>query len=199
MNSWWRTPLLAATVVVTTFAVEQAVWAALDLSASVLWVSRAALVAAVLAALLGGLLRLRLGETTAVSVPTTTAAAVAVIYFLRLQIQLPRGLNVLVGSAAGIFLGAALSAAIVALARRRLGLLVAVLPVAAAAIGALLPHAESAAVTMRRGPDVVLIVPDTTRRDHLSLNGYSRKTSPALDSLGRVAAVYDDAWSVAPP
>jgi arylsulfatase A-like enzyme len=47
-------------------------------------------------------------------------------------------------------------------------------------------------------PDIVMIVMDTTRRDHLSVYGYPQPTTPALERLGQDAAVYDDAWSVAP-
>jgi len=47
-------------------------------------------------------------------------------------------------------------------------------------------------------PDIVFLVMDATRRDHLSLYGYDRATSPALDRLAERAVVYDDAWSVAP-
>jgi arylsulfatase A-like enzyme len=47
-------------------------------------------------------------------------------------------------------------------------------------------------------PDIVFLVMDATRRDHLSLYGYDRETSPALDRLAEKAVVYDDAWSVAP-
>lgn len=46
-----------------------------------------------------------------------------------------------------------------------------------------------------RPPDVILIVMDTTRRDHLSLYGYPRPTTPNLDRLARTAAVYEEAWS----
>ena len=46
-------------------------------------------------------------------------------------------------------------------------------------------------------PNVVLIVLDTTRRDHLSLYGYPRPTSPSLDAFARECEVYEDAWSVA--
>lgn len=42
-------------------------------------------------------------------------------------------------------------------------------------------------------PDVLLITLDTTRRDHLSLYGYERATSPNLDDLGREAVVYTNA------
>lgn len=47
-------------------------------------------------------------------------------------------------------------------------------------------------------PNVILIVLDTTRPDHLSMYGYPRLTSPMLDAFARDAEVYEDAWSVAP-
>jgi arylsulfatase A-like enzyme len=60
------------------------------------------------------------------------------------------------------------------------------------------PPTRSAAGSPARPPDVVLLVMDTTRRDHLSLYGYARPTTPHLDALAAGAAVYEDAWSVAP-
>ena len=47
-------------------------------------------------------------------------------------------------------------------------------------------------------PDVVLIVMDTTRRDHLSLYGYEKQTTPELEAFAKQAQVYEDAWSTAP-
>jgi arylsulfatase A-like enzyme len=47
-------------------------------------------------------------------------------------------------------------------------------------------------------PNIILLVMDTTRRDHLTLYGYQRPTSPSLARLGEESEVYDDAWSVAP-
>jgi len=47
-------------------------------------------------------------------------------------------------------------------------------------------------------PNIILLVMDTTRRDHLSVYGYALPTSPSLERLGAESAVYDDAWSVAP-
>jgi len=44
-------------------------------------------------------------------------------------------------------------------------------------------------------PNVVLVVLDTVRRDHLSLYGYERKTSPKLDLLAEESRVYDNAHS----
>jgi arylsulfatase A-like enzyme len=47
----------------------------------------------------------------------------------------------------------------------------------------------------RRGRVVVLISIDTLRRDHLSLYGYRRRTTPGLDHLAADSVVFDDAIS----
>jgi arylsulfatase A-like enzyme len=47
-------------------------------------------------------------------------------------------------------------------------------------------------------PDVVLVVIDTLRADHLGLQGYGRPTSPGLDALAGRAIVYDTAVATAP-
>ncbi|MFT4625378.1 MAG: choline-sulfatase [Myxococcota bacterium] len=47
-------------------------------------------------------------------------------------------------------------------------------------------------------PNVVLIVVDTLRADHLGLYGYERATSPALDAWADDAMVFDRAYSHAP-
>jgi arylsulfatase A-like enzyme len=55
-----------------------------------------------------------------------------------------------------------------------------------------------AALAMDPGtPPVVLISLDTTRADHLSLYGYSRKTTPHLEQLAQNATVYTNAVSAA--
>jgi arylsulfatase A-like enzyme len=46
--------------------------------------------------------------------------------------------------------------------------------------------------------DVVLIVVDTLRADHLGIYGYDRGTSPRIDALARQATVFESAWSTAP-
>jgi arylsulfatase A-like enzyme len=46
--------------------------------------------------------------------------------------------------------------------------------------------------------DVVLIVVDTMRADHLGVYGYDRGTTPRLDGLARQGTVFDAAWSAAP-
>jgi len=73
------------------------------------------------------------------------------------------------------------------------------LAVAAAVVwGMAIPRSAPALGPAGTGPDILLVVLDTTRRDHLSLYGYPQPTSPALDALARDAEVYEDAWSVAP-
>lgn len=47
-------------------------------------------------------------------------------------------------------------------------------------------------------PNVLLIVLDTVRADHLGLYGYSRSTSPHLDALGAKSEVYERAISSSP-
>jgi len=44
-------------------------------------------------------------------------------------------------------------------------------------------------------PNVILVVLETLRRDHLSLHGYPRKTSPFLEKLAEEAIVFDNAYS----
>jgi arylsulfatase A-like enzyme len=46
--------------------------------------------------------------------------------------------------------------------------------------------------------NVLILVPDTVRADHLSLNGYPRPTSPALDALAGEGANFSQAITVAP-
>jgi arylsulfatase A-like enzyme len=51
---------------------------------------------------------------------------------------------------------------------------------------------------MRAAPNVVLVVLDTVRADHLSLHGYGRDTSPNLTRLARRGIVFEQARSTAP-
>lgn len=48
------------------------------------------------------------------------------------------------------------------------------------------------------GPNVLLIVMDTVRADHLSLYGYPRKTTPFLERLAEDASVFTHAYAAAP-
>ncbi len=56
----------------------------------------------------------------------------------------------------------------------------------------------SASVPATERSNVLLIVVDTLRRDHLGVYGYSRPTSPQLDRFAANAVRYDRAWSQAP-
>jgi arylsulfatase len=49
-----------------------------------------------------------------------------------------------------------------------------------------------------RRPDVVLLVIDTLRADHLHVYGYSKPTSPHIDALARRATVFENAIAQAP-
>ncbi|MCU0728356.1 MAG: sulfatase [Planctomycetes bacterium] len=48
-----------------------------------------------------------------------------------------------------------------------------------------------------RGPDVVIIVMDTTRGDRCSVNGYGKPTTPALTALAREGTLFRNAWGPA--
>lgn len=47
-------------------------------------------------------------------------------------------------------------------------------------------------------PNIILIILDTLRADHLSCYGYGRQTSPNLDSIAEHGFVYENFFSVAP-
>lgn len=49
-----------------------------------------------------------------------------------------------------------------------------------------------------RPPDIVLIVIDTLRADHLGCYGYARGTSPAIDRLAAESILFERAYSTAP-
>ena len=44
-------------------------------------------------------------------------------------------------------------------------------------------------------PNMIVVLVDALRRDHLGLYGYDRPTSPFLDSMASDGLVFDDAWS----
>ncbi|WP_435015763.1 sulfatase [Tundrisphaera sp. TA3] len=58
--------------------------------------------------------------------------------------------------------------------------------------------AGTAAAARKIGPNVLLIVMDTVRADHLSLHGYRRATTPNLDRWAKRGAVFTGARSTAP-
>ena len=47
----------------------------------------------------------------------------------------------------------------------------------------------------RAQPDVILIVIDALRRDHLGMYGYDKPTSPGMDSLAANGTIFDNAYS----
>lgn len=47
-------------------------------------------------------------------------------------------------------------------------------------------------------PNIMLIVLDTVRADHLSLYGYNLRTTPFLEKMAEESAVFDNAFSTAP-
>ena len=61
---------------------------------------------------------------------------------------------------------------------------------------------DSSAVAARTatgaGPNLLLVVLDSVRRDHLGTYGYGARTSPALDAIAARARVYDAAYAAAP-
>lgn len=70
----------------------------------------------------------------------------------------------------------------------------AVVPLLATALDRLAEHRRMGALPEPAGgPDVILIVWDTVRRDNLSLYGYPRSNTPRLEALAPEAAVFDAA------
>ena len=71
-----------------------------------------------------------------------------------------------------------------------------------AAAGSAAPGPRASAGARRsvgaRRPNLLLIVVDTLRADHLSAYGYSRPTSPHLDALAAQGTLYETAISAAP-
>ncbi len=57
---------------------------------------------------------------------------------------------------------------------------------------------DSTPESTAHGPNVLLIVVDTLRRDHLSCYGHQSNTSPAIDALARKSVVYTRAYAQAP-
>ena len=57
---------------------------------------------------------------------------------------------------------------------------------------ALLPTCGDSAPPPDTRPDLLLVVVDTLRADHLSTYGYARHTSPGLDALAQTGVVFED-------
>ena len=47
-------------------------------------------------------------------------------------------------------------------------------------------------------PDVVLVIVDTLRADHIGAYGYPRDTTPHIDTYARGAVLFENSWSTAP-
>lgn len=62
----------------------------------------------------------------------------------------------------------------------------------------LVPAASAAAEASARRPNVILLVLDTVRADHLSPYGYSRPTAPNLARLAAEGTLYENAAAAAP-
>jgi arylsulfatase A-like enzyme len=77
----------------------------------------------------------------------------------------------------------------------RLGTLAAVLIIIAAAVAGAMAYYS----TYRPKPfNVVLIIIDTLRADHLGVYGYARPTTPNLDAFAAQATVFEQAYSLSP-
>ena len=50
----------------------------------------------------------------------------------------------------------------------------------------------------QKPPNIILILVDALRRDHVGLYGYGKPTTPFIDEIGRLGVVFDDALSQAP-
>ncbi len=72
---------------------------------------------------------------------------------------------------------------------------------ARAVAAALMGSAVLASTGCRAANDewnVLVLVPDTVRADHLSVNGYPRETSPHIDALAREGTNFTQAITAAP-
>jgi arylsulfatase A-like enzyme len=61
-----------------------------------------------------------------------------------------------------------------------------------------LGHVLTSVAVARDKPDVIVVVWDTTRADHLTPYGYSRDTTPNLNKIAERGVVYERAYAVAP-
>lgn len=79
--------------------------------------------------------------------------------------------------------------------RRRILVAVGLLVVLAA--GVLLLRGAGPGAVRPGPPDVVLILIDALRRDHVGTYGYELPTTPTIDRLGAGGVVFENAWSQA--
>ena len=57
------------------------------------------------------------------------------------------------------------------------------------------PEVSASVATTAKRPDVILVMMDTVRTDHLGLFGYAKPISPALDALSEIATIYGRAYA----
>jgi arylsulfatase A-like enzyme len=147
----------------------------------------------------------RLGRMLDGSSPATVAVLLSLPAWHRLNVPFPEArvsystVIVLIGVAAVV--AHAVTTFIRARARRR-----AVPPALRAAVALAILMAIIAAAERRvspatagaaSSPDVVLVVLDTVRADHLAAYGYARNTMPGLDEFARQSTVYTNAVAAA--
>ncbi|MDP2310011.1 MAG: sulfatase [Pseudomonadota bacterium] len=73
--------------------------------------------------------------------------------------------------------------------------IVVVVPLALVSLAVRVPEAPPLAGVAGPGPNVVLLVVDTLRRDHVGAYGYARDTTPHLDALAGQGVRFSRAWS----
>ena len=148
------------------------------------------------------LVRVSFVATLAVALATAAFSGVDRHMFARAE---PGGLPLVallvLAPAVGLGVDAALGA-VVRPSRVRLGVEVAAAAAAALVLGRPMPTAPldlgvSSRPAASRTPDVILVVLDTTRADHLSTYGYPRETSPNLTAFARTALTFTEARSPA--
>ena len=57
---------------------------------------------------------------------------------------------------------------------------------------------DGGSVRPHEPPNIILVLVDALRRDHVGLYGYPKPTTPFIDALGHHGVVFDDAFSQAP-
>src|SRR5262249_54966979 len=75
------------------------------------------------------------------------------------------------------------------------GVLLLIVSLAMSAGGSVAEAHSDGVVGNSARPNLVLIVMDTVRADHLSLQGYTRDTTPRLKALSQDSVVYTNAFS----
>jgi arylsulfatase A-like enzyme len=153
---------------------------------------------AVSAVLVLAVARLLFGRR-ALAVGATVAAAMVVLPWLNFA-YLPRAGSAtsLIGSAAALL---ALAVAVPLLLRQpRLALGAALLLILAGNVVGLGRGAERAAAPAAQAPpfNIVVVLIDTLRADHLGAYGYDRPTSPVFDALAREATLFEGVTAQAP-